>query len=92
MAFATTNVQTTYFGNLRITYGDWTGAVGDAAGTIGVAGGRVWLAYLASQDASGAYVASVNSPYSSSTSGSVTTVTFYNLDSVTIGRFLIIHS
>lgn len=31
---------------LRVTYGDWSGAIGDAAGTIGVAGryiGSLWF-------------------------------------------------
>lgn len=92
MAFATTNQQTTVIGNLRATYGDWSGAAGDASGTVTVAGGRVWLACLCAQDSSGAYVASVTTPFSTSVSGAVTTITFYNLDSVTTGRYFIIHS
>lgn len=92
MAFTVSNQQTTVFGNLRATYGDWAGAAADATGSIVVAGGRVWMAYIAGQDASGTYTASVNTPVSVSTSGSATTVTVYNLDGVTTGRFFIIHS
>ena len=92
MAFATQNVQTTVMGNLRCTYGQWTGSAADVAGTIGVAGGQVWAAVLVSQDASGPYDASSTTKYSTSTTGAVTTVTFYNLDGVTQGRFLIWHS
>ena len=90
MAFATTNVQGTVFGNLRVTYGDWSGAQGDAAGTIGVTGGRVYLCSFTSQDASGEY--QVNSKVTISTSGAVSTVSVYNGADVTAGRFIIIHS
>lgn len=89
MAFATSNTQKSYFGNLKVTYGQWSGAVGDAAGTIGVEGGNVWIALFVSQDSSGAYnLAPVK--YSVSTSGAVSTVTVYNLAATTNGRFLII--
>lgn len=92
MAFATTNVQKTYFGNLKVTYGDWSGAVADAAGSVVVEGGRVYIAWLSGQDSTGAYVAAFITPFSVTTSGNVSTVTFYNLDTVTQGRFMIIHS
>lgn len=92
MAFATTNVQTTYFGNLRVTYGDWSGAAADTAGTIAIAGGRVWMAWLSGQDSTGSYVAAFITPFSVTTAGNISTVTFYNLDAVTTGRFLIISS
>ena len=90
MAFAKTNVQTSVFGDLKVTYGDWTGAIGDAAGTIGVEGGRVYLALFTSQDSSGE-IQIAPCRVSVSTSGSVTTVTVYNQETVTTGRFLIIH-
>lgn len=89
MAFATANVRTTAFGNLRATYGDWTGSVGDSAGSIGVGGGRVYLAEF-NQESTGAQQNDV--PVSVSTSGGVTTVTVYNQATVTAGRFLIIHA
>lgn len=92
MAFATTNQQTTVIGNLRATYGDWTGATADVAGSVTVGGGRVWMAWLSGQDSTGAYVAAFITPYSVTTSGAVSTITFYNLDSVTQGRYFIIHS
>ena len=90
MAFATANVRTTVFGNLKVTYGDFTASVGDAAGTIGVSGGRVYLAEFNEQLSSGAVQRSV--PVSVSTSGNVTTVTVYHQSEVTAGRFLIIHA
>lgn len=92
MAFNVSNQQTTVIGNLRATYGDWTGSVADTAGTVTVAGGRVWCAWLSGQDSSGPYIAPFICPFSVSTSGAVSTITFYNLDQVTQGRFFIIHS
>lgn len=90
MAFATSNVRRDSFGALKVTYGDWSAAVGDPAGTIGVAGGRVWLANFSDQDTSGPVGHAVNT--SPSTSGEVTTVTVYHQSDVTTGRFIIIHS
>lgn len=92
MAFATTNVQTAVFGNLRATYGQWSGVQADATGSIGVSGGQVWAALFVSQDSSGEYSAPSEVKYSTSTSGNITTITIYNLADVTAGRFVIIHS
>ena len=89
MAFATANVQTSVFGNMKVTAGDWTGTAGDAAGTVGVGGGRVYLAEFTAQGSDTPYLIEV--PVSVSTTGNVSTVTVYNLQTVTQGRFLIIH-
>lgn len=46
MAFSATARGFAYMGQLRCTYGDWSGAAGDAAGTINVAGrfiGSLWF-------------------------------------------------
>lgn len=89
MAFATSNVRRSVFGDLNITLGDWTGSAGDAVGTIGVEGGRVYMAHFTIQDTdspTGGYI-----PTSVSTSGAVTTVSAYYHEDVTTGRFLIIH-
>lgn len=91
MAFATTNVQSSKFGNLKVTYGDWSGAVADTAGSIGVEGGRVYSANFSSQDSSGAQIM-WPVKISTSTSGAVTTITVYATADVTQGRFLIIHA
>ena len=91
MAFATANVNKTVFGNLKVTYGDWSGSVADTAGSIGVEGGRVYSANFSSQDSSGAQIM-WPVKLSTSTSGAVTTITVYNTAAVTAGRFLIIHS
>lgn len=91
MAFATSNVNKTVFGNLKVTYGDWSGSVADTAGSIGVEGGRVYLANFSSQDSSGAQIM-WPVKVSGSTSGATTTVTVYNTAAVTAGRFIIIHA
>ena len=91
MAFTTSNTQTTYFGNLHATYGQWAeSADADATvGTITVAGGQIWAALFVSQDSSGKYQIAP-AKYSVSGTAGVLTVTVYNLAAVTNGRFLII--
>ena len=89
MAVATANVRRSVFGNLKVTAGDWTSSSGDAAGTIGVEGGRVYLAEFSIQDTDSP---SEKPLHSVSTSGNVTTVSWYPHDNVTTGRFLIIHA
>lgn len=89
MAFATTNVKTCSFGPLRVTYGNWTGAIGDAAGSLPVAGGQVYLAVFNDQDGGTPY--QLMPPVPTSTSGSVTTLTVNNNATVTSGTFLVIH-
>lgn len=88
MAFTTSNVKTTVFGNLRVTVGDWTGSVGDSSGSIGVGGGRVYLSNFEAQGTDQPF--NIDIPSSVSTSGNVTTVTVYYQQAVTTGRFLII--
>ncbi len=91
MAFTTSNVHKTVFGDLKVTYGDWSGSVADTAGSIGVEGGRVYSANFSSQDSSGAQIM-WPVKVSTSTSGAVTTVTVYSTAAVTQGRFIIIHA
>lgn len=88
MAFATQNVKSTVFGNLRVTYGDWTGAIGDSPGTVQVAGGRVYLAKFTDLD--GGAPTLIEVPVSVSTSGAISTVTVGNQALVTTGQFIII--
>jgi len=90
MPFATANVQRTTLGNLKVIYGDWSGAVGDDNGTIGVEGGRVYLAKFSNQDSQSP---ADNDPVTTvSVSGAVATITVNNRDAVTNGRFIIVHS
>ena len=89
MAFATSNQQTSYFGNMKITYGQWSGADADAAGTLTVQGGQVWLAEFVSQDSSGKYEPA-QLKYSVSGTAGILTITVYNLAAVTNGRYLIV--
>ena len=86
---ATANVKRSVFGDRNITAGDWTHTAGGAAQTIGVEGGRVYLAQFSIQDTDSPTEGYV--PISVSTTGNITTVTFYPSETVTTGRFLIIH-
>lgn len=88
MAFATQNVKTTVFGNLRVTYGDWTGSVGDSPGTVTVAGGRVYLSKFTDLD--GGTPTMIEVPVSVSSSGAISTLTVSNQALVTTGQFIII--
>lgn len=87
MAFATSNVTPDVAGTLKIVKGYWSGNAGDAAGTFAVAGGQVYEAMFQDMDTTGPtmYIA----PTSFSTSGYITTITVYNNQNVTTGRFMI---
>ena len=87
MAFATTVVQTKH---LRATVGKWTSTEGDAAGTIAVEGGFVVAAIFTSIDSSG-NVQTHHPRWSESVSDNITTITVYHQETVTDGRFIIIH-
>jgi len=87
MAFATTNIRTANLGTLKAYAGDWTGSVGDAAGTITLNGGRVYFARFDNQDADST---KEDVLFDVSASGSTITITVYNHQTVTIGRFFII--
>lgn len=87
---STANVQKTFFGDLKVTYGDWSATAGDASLTLTVEGGRVYLCEFTQQDA--------NTPQlmwdvaeSTSQSGATTVITLYVQGTVTTGRFLIVH-
>lgn len=88
MAFS--NVQKSYFGNLKVTYGDYTSTEAGATQTLAVEGGRVWLLAAISQDTTGAMQMSFPR-YSTSVSGAVNTITVYNQEGVTTGTFIVIH-
>ena len=91
MAFSTSNVAQSYFGNFHVLYGQWTETVdADATvGTITVTGGQVWLCDFVSQDSTGKFTP-IPMKYSVSGTAGVLTVTIYNLAAATNGRFLII--
>jgi len=90
MAFATTNVRKSAFGDLKVTAGDWSGAMGDASGTVVVEGGRVYLADFNTNDTTGPNQ-KVPTTWPAA-SGSTTTVTVHNRETVSIGTFIIIHA
>jgi hypothetical protein len=89
-ALTTTNVQRSYFGDLKVTYGEWTATEGDAPATLTIEGGKIYFHSFASHDASGTF----QTPPRISVSGTsgVITVTVYAIgETVTAGTFLIIH-
>lgn len=92
MAFATSNIRRSAFGDLKITAGDWTGSAGDANGTFSVEGGRVYLARFDSQDSSNGPEQEVPVFISSNAGTGVITLSIGNRSAVTTGRFLIIHA
>jgi len=88
MAFATSNVKKSIFGNMKVLVGNWSGLAGDAPGSIQVEGGQVYLANFQPQQSSGpSMVETFSSP--SGTSG-IVTVTVYNQAAVTNGTFILI--
>ena len=89
MAFATSNVRRGVCGDLKLTAGNWTGAVGDASGTISVEGTQMYFVSFETNDTTGP---SQKVPVTWSTSGSVTTITAHNREAVSGGTFLIIHA
>lgn len=89
MAFAITNVQTaSVAGGIKFYVGDWSGVVGDAPGTITLAGGRVYLHSFRNEDTG----TPGEEPDATATiTAGVITLTVYNHQTITSGRFLIIY-
>lgn len=92
MAFTTSNVRKSCFGDLKVTAGDWAETVaGQANQTFSVEGGRVYFARFDSQD-------STNGPdqeipvFISTTGTSTITLSIANRQVVATGRFIIIHA
>lgn len=76
-------------GIAKMTLGTWTHTLGADAETLTVSG-IVFGAIISNCDSSGEH--DVIIPYSSSTSGGVSTITFYPNAGVTTGKFIIFHS
>lgn len=91
MAFAASNVKSCSLGGaVKLTTGDWTGAVGDAAGSFVVAGGKVYgLKFLTNLSTGPQEPVIKVSP--AGTAGYVT-LTINNTMTVTAGTFSIIHA
>ena len=88
MAFATTNVKKSIFGNMKVLVGNWSGVAGDAPGTVQVEGGQVYLANFDPQTSSGPTPLRVTTSPSGTTG--VVTVTVANTATVTSGTFIVI--
>lgn len=87
MAFAVSNTKLTVTGGIRVYSGKWTGAAGDAAGSIDIGSAEVISADFDPNKASGG---PTEKPLvSRSVSGSTTTLSVYNKDTVTDGKFKI---
>lgn len=91
MAFATANLRKSVFGDLKVTVGDWTGAAGDANGTVTVEGGRIYLAEFNSHDSTNGPTQYIETFISSTGSGTIT-LSVANRNTVSTGRFIIIHA
>ena len=91
MAFAYTNVRKGTAGDLKITAGDWTGSVGDASGTIAVEGGRVYSALFYTNNTTSPSNLPVPTTWPAA-SGSTTTITVHNRQTVATGTFIIHHA
>lgn len=89
MAFTTSNVSVSVFGNMKVQVGQWTASAADAAGTIKFDGGQVWLASFEDQGTGAGPTEEV--PYSTSGGGPIT-LTVYPHNPVTTGRYIIIGS
>lgn len=90
MAFSTSNTQSgMLFGPMKVFMGAFSGTAGDAAGTITLGGGEVYFVGVQNQDTSSP---NEDPDYSVSISGSTITVTIYNHQTVTRGRFFIVYS
>jgi hypothetical protein len=89
MAFSTSNVQSgRIFGGVNIYCGDWSGTAGDAPGTITLGGGRVYLAEFRNEDTGSPQ----EYPDSSvSVLNGVITMSVYNHQTVSNGRFFIVY-
>ena len=88
MAFSTSNVKKSFFGNMKVLVGNWSGAAGDAPGTVQVEGGQVYLANFQPQTSSGPTMVEIFSA-PSGTAG-VVTLTVGNQGTVSNGTFIII--
>jgi len=92
MAFSTSNIKTrNQGGGLRVTTGDWTGALGDSAGTITVQGGRVFACEVTPQDTGEAWERVMWTAAAGSAANTMA-VTVYNFLPITTGRFIIWHA
>jgi hypothetical protein len=90
MAFTTSNVQGgMLFGPCKIFCGAYSGTAGDAPGTITLGGGEVYACLVQSQDTTGP---DEDAAHSVSVSGNTITLTIYNHQTVTRGRFFIVYS
>lgn len=90
MAFTTSNVQSgMLFGPMKVYMGSYSGTAGDAPGTITLGGGEVYAALVQNHDTTSP---SEEPERSVSVSGSTITLTIYNHQTVTRGRFIIFYS
>lgn len=89
MAFATASVRRENIGSLRCLVGNWTGNIGDANGSMTLKGGQVYLCIFHNQD--DGRTEDKPTPTSISVSSGTITITIYNKQDVTNGRFILIY-
>lgn len=89
MPFATSSVRRENLGSIRCLVGNWTGNVGDANGSYSVKGGQVYLSNWHNQDSG--QTEDKPTPNSISVTTGTITITIYNKQNVTEGRFILIY-
>jgi len=92
MAFSTTGIRRGTAGDLKLTAGDWSGSAGDANGTFNVEGGRVYLSEWTSFDSANGPCQKIPSFISTNAGTGVITISIANRQTVTAGRFVVIHA
>lgn len=92
MAFATSGVRRGTAGDLKLTAGDWSGLAGDTNGTFNIEGGRVYFSEWTSFDSANGPSQRIPSFISSNAGTGVITISIANRQTVTAGRFIVIHA
>lgn len=91
MAFTTSNVRKSAFGDMRVTAGDWAEtAAGQANATFTVEGGRVYFARFDSQDSGNGPDQEIPVFISTNAGTGTIVLSIANRQIVSAGRFIII--
>lgn len=91
MAFALSNVRSDTLGSIKVMAGDWSGAAGDADGSVTVAGGRIYDATFRDAGAT-TPVDILYCTNTNVTTGTTTTITVPNRETVSRGTFIIFYA
>lgn len=91
MAFAVSNLRNDTLGSIKVLAGDWTGTAGDADGSLVIATSRVYD--VAFRDAGATTpVDIIYATNTAVTTGTTTTLTIPNRETVTRGTFIVFYA